>query len=71
MTYATVAAKTSCLDAFVNNDSAAEKKRVKTKIIAILIYPDFCVLKRTTTGAISSTTARKVMTRRKKYQSAT
>ena len=66
MTYAAVAAKTSCLFAFVNIDRAAEKKRVKIKIIAILKGPDFCALKRTTTGAISSATARKVMIRRTK-----
>ena len=66
MTYAAVAAKTSCLFALVNIDSAAEKKRVKIKIITILIGPDSFELKRTTTGAISSATARKVMIRRTK-----
>ena len=66
VTYPAVAAKTSCLFAFVNNDSAAEKKSVKIKIIAILKAPDFCGLRRATTGAISSATARKVTTRRTK-----
>lgn len=63
-THAAVAAKTSCLLALVNTDNAAEKKKVNSKMTAILMLPCSCTLNSTTTGAISSETASRVMTSR-------
>lgn len=68
-THAAVAAKTSCLFALVNTDNAMEKKNVKIRMTAILTVPCSCTLKSTTTGAISSETARKVMTSRTRMSS--
>lgn len=63
-THAAVAAKTSCLFALVQSDSAVEKNSVNTRIIAIFVPPDSSALNRTTTGAIRSATASMVTTRR-------
>jgi hypothetical protein len=63
-TYAAVAAKTSCRLAFVHRLSAMENAIVNRKIINILTAPLSRVPNKAITGAMRSTTARMVITRR-------
>lgn len=62
--YAAVAAKTSCLCAFVKMLSTALKNKVNSRMTTILMVPDSSEPKSTTTGTMRRATARMVMMRR-------